>query len=52
MIHVSVAFFPPKSDTYEGFVVELDYSEIRQLALTLEARGEGVAATLIHECIQ
>ncbi|MDT8859661.1 GNAT family N-acetyltransferase [Alkalihalobacillus sp. MEB130] len=47
----SVALFPPKSDAYEGLVGEIDYSEIRLLAVTPEARGKGVALALINECI-
>ncbi|MCL7749777.1 GNAT family N-acetyltransferase [Halalkalibacter alkaliphilus] len=48
----SVALFPPKSDAYEGQVDELDYSEIRLLAVTKEARGKGVAHALLTECIE
>lgn len=47
----SVALFPPKTDAYEGAIAELDYSEIRMLAVTPEARGQGVAAALVYECI-
>ncbi|MEH7503929.1 GNAT family N-acetyltransferase [Neobacillus drentensis] len=48
----SVALFPAKTDAYEGLVNELDYPEIRMLAVTPQARGKGVAAALISECIQ
>lgn len=48
----SVALFPPKSDAYEGLVNDIDYSEIRLLAVTSEARGKGVARALINECIK
>ncbi|MCM3653783.1 GNAT family N-acetyltransferase [Metabacillus litoralis] len=48
----SVALFPPKADAYEGVIDELDYSEIRLLAVTPEARGKGVAQALVHECIK
>lgn len=48
----SVALFPPKTDAYEGYVDELDYPEIRVLAVDPEARGSGVASALIAECIQ
>jgi GNAT superfamily N-acetyltransferase len=48
----SVALFPAKIDAYEGLVDELDYPEIRMLAVTPQARGNGVAAALISECIQ
>ncbi|MGM0875681.1 MAG: GNAT family N-acetyltransferase [Bacillota bacterium] len=47
----SVALFPPKSNAYEGYVDELEYSEIRMLAVTPEDRGKGVASALIFECI-
>jgi GNAT superfamily N-acetyltransferase len=48
----SVALFPAKTDAYEGFVDELEYPEIRMLAVTPEARGKGVASALVSECIQ
>jgi GNAT superfamily N-acetyltransferase len=48
----SVALFPAKIDAYEGLVEELDYPEIRMLAVTPQARGKGVAAALISECIR
>lgn len=47
----SVALFPPQSDAYEGVVDQLDYSEIRLLAVSPEARGKGVASALLSECI-
>jgi GNAT superfamily N-acetyltransferase len=48
----SVVLFPPKTDAYEGLVEELDYPEIRMLAVDPEARGKGVANALISECIK
>ncbi|MBV7506669.1 GNAT family N-acetyltransferase [Bacillus sp. sid0103] len=48
----SVALFPAKTDAYEGLVDELDFPEIRMLAVTRQARGKGVAAALITECIR
>ncbi|MDF0725497.1 GNAT family N-acetyltransferase [Cytobacillus sp. S13-E01] len=48
----SVALFPPQTDAYEGFIEELDYSEIRLLAVSPEVRGKGVASALIAECIR
>lgn len=48
----SVVLFPPKSDAYEGLVEELDYPEIRMLAVDPAARGRGVAKALIAECIK
>src|SRR4051812_32005643 len=38
----SVALFPAKTDAYEGYVEELDYPEIRMLAVSPLARGKGV----------
>ncbi|WP_423800959.1 GNAT family N-acetyltransferase [Neobacillus sp. SAB-20_R2A] len=48
----SVILFPAKSDAYEGEVEELDYPEIRMLAVAPAVRGKGVAASLVAECIQ
>lgn len=48
----SVALFPAKTNAYEGYVEELDYPEIRMLAVAPEYRGKGVASALISECIQ
>lgn len=47
----SVVLFPPKTDAYEGYIEELDYPEIRMLAVAPEAQGKGVASALIEECI-
>src|SRR5574342_1190562 len=48
----SIALFPAKTDAYEGLVDEQDYPEIRMLAVTPHARGKGVAAALISECMR
>ncbi|RFU70519.1 GNAT family N-acetyltransferase [Peribacillus saganii] len=48
----SVALFPAKSDAYEGYLDELDYPEIRMLAVAPEARGKGAAKGLVSECIR
>ncbi|MFZ3580057.1 GNAT family N-acetyltransferase [Virgibacillus sp. DJP39] len=48
----SVALFPPNTDAYEGYVDELDYPEIRVLAVDPQTRGSGVASALIAECIE
>ncbi|MET0787036.1 MAG: GNAT family N-acetyltransferase [Paenisporosarcina sp.] len=47
----SVALFPAKTNAYEGYVEELDYPEIRMLAVATDVRGKGVASALISECI-
>ncbi|QDP39726.1 GNAT family N-acetyltransferase [Radiobacillus deserti] len=47
----SVVLYPPHSDAYEGEVEALDYPEIRMLAVATEARGKGIASSLIKECI-
>jgi len=48
----SVTLFPAKMDAYDGKVDELDYPEIRMLAVAREARGKGAAKRLIHECMK
>lgn len=48
----SVALFPAKTDAYEGYLDELDYPEIRMLAVSPEHQGKGVASALVSECIQ
>lgn len=47
----SVALFPAKTDAYDGLVEELNYPEIRMLAVDPSARGKGAASALIKECI-
>jgi GNAT superfamily N-acetyltransferase len=48
----SVVLYPAKTDAYEGYVEELDYPEIRMLAVSPEAQGKGAATALITECIR
>jgi GNAT superfamily N-acetyltransferase len=48
----SVVLFPADTDAYVGTNLELQYPEIRMLAVTPGARGKGVAAALIMECIR
>lgn len=48
----SVVLFPAKTSAYTNAIIELEYPEIRMLAVTPEARGKGVAAALISECIR
>ncbi len=47
----SVVLFPAKTNAYEGYVDELDYPEIRMLAVESDYRGQGIASALISECI-
>jgi GNAT superfamily N-acetyltransferase len=47
----SVILFPAKTDPYGGAVGELEYPEIRMLAVKPDARGKGVAKALIKACI-
>ncbi|TSB47444.1 GNAT family N-acetyltransferase [Alkalicoccobacillus porphyridii] len=47
----SVVLFPAKTTAYE-FIDELDYPEIRMLAVAKEAQGKGVASALVKECIK
>lgn len=49
----SVALFAPDKQIYEGLLdEELDYPELRMLAISTQARGKGVATALINECIK
>ncbi|WP_156288423.1 GNAT family N-acetyltransferase [Oceanobacillus salinisoli] len=49
----TVVMFPPKTELYTGLLdEELDYPEIRKLAVSPNSRGKGVAKALISECIQ
>jgi GNAT superfamily N-acetyltransferase len=48
----SVVLFPANTKAYGGTVLELQYPEIRMLAVTAEARGKGIAAALVLECIR
>jgi len=49
----TVVLFPPKTELYTGLLDgELDYPEIRKLAVSPHFRGKGVAKAMISECIQ
>lgn len=48
----SVVLFPANTDAYDGHLEELDYPEIRMLAVGKEFRGHGVAFGLVSECIR
>ncbi|MEE6450820.1 GNAT family N-acetyltransferase [Gottfriedia acidiceleris] len=47
----SVALFPAKINAYGDYIDELDYPEIRMLAVESDYRGQGIASALISECI-
>jgi len=48
----SIVLYPAKSDAYDGLVDELDYPEIRMLAVSPNARSKGIAEKLVSECIK
>lgn len=48
----SIVLYPAKSDAYNGLVDELDYPEIRMLAVSPNARSKGIAEELVNECIK
>ncbi|MET0959397.1 MAG: GNAT family N-acetyltransferase [Psychrobacillus psychrotolerans] len=49
----SVALFAPDKQIYEGLLdEELNYPELRMLAISQQARGKGVATALINECMK
>jgi ribosomal protein S18 acetylase RimI-like enzyme len=46
----SVLLFPPATNAYGGAVVNVDYPEVRLLAVVPEARGHGIGVALMEEC--
>lgn len=48
----SVVLFPANTDAYEGYLDELDYPEIRMLAVSPQQRGKGIATALVSECVR
>lgn len=49
----SVTLFPPKIEAYKGLLEdELEYPELRMLAVSPNARGKGAAIALMTECLR
>ena len=48
----SVVLFPANTNAYEGNLDELEFPEMRMLAVAPSARGKGVASSLVDECVR
>jgi GNAT superfamily N-acetyltransferase len=48
----SVLLFPPARNAYDGAVAQIDWPEVRLLAVAPESRGQGVGAALMDECVR
>jgi len=48
----SIVLYPAKTDAYDGLVDELDYPEIRMLAVSPQVRNKGIAEALVNGCIR
>lgn len=48
----SVVLCPEKIDAYKGLTNQSEFPEIRMLAVDPEARGKGVARTLVKACME
>ena len=46
----SVLLFPPAADAYGGAAGNVNYPEVRLLAVVPEARGQGIGVALMEEC--
>lgn len=47
----TVVLYPSKSESYEGFTGELEFPEIRLLAVDPHYQGHGIGCALIQHCI-
>jgi GNAT superfamily N-acetyltransferase len=48
----SVLLYPPQVDTYHGALAPTSVPEVRLLAVSPAAQGQGVGRALMHECIE
>ena len=48
----SVVLFPAKTEAYEWVSAELEYPEIRMLAIDPHVRGQGLGKQLVQYCIR